>query len=191
MDKIKALIEERAKLDADSRALVDKAESEDRELSQEEKQQWEAMDKQIDVINDSVENCEIQDKQRKREQWLSESAGRRGVTPYGPGEREDAGADAGAPSPPQAKPYSYTLKNGVKREIPVIDASRATPEYGRAFGAYLRTGRVPQEFRAALQVDQDTGGGYMAAFETLIGGMIQAVDEKLIVRQLATVFSAR
>ncbi len=55
----------------------------------------------------------------------------------------------------------------------------------RDFNTFLRTGRIPQG--RALQVDPDTGGGYLAAPQVFVNNLIMAIDNQTFVRQWANV----
>lgn len=55
----------------------------------------------------------------------------------------------------------------------------------RGFAGWVRTGTI-DEFRA-LQVDADISGGYLQTPEQLVKKMLKAVDNRLFLRQLATV----
>jgi len=69
-------------------------------------------------------------------------------------------------------------------------APTATKEYRTAFASYLRGGidGMRPEQRATLQADNDIGGGFFVGAEQFINMVLKNVDEKLIVRQLATVY---
>ena len=64
----------------------------------------------------------------------------------------------------------------------------ATDEYRDAFRDYLRTGRKSPELRA-LASDTDVAGGYTIPYEQFADEFIQAVDDDVFVRQLATKFT--
>lgn len=64
---------------------------------------------------------------------------------------------------------------------------RSSKEYQEAFNGYLRTGNMEHaEARAVLQADSDTGGGYFLPTQNT-SNIIQALDNQLFFRQLATV----
>jgi HK97 family phage major capsid protein len=68
---------------------------------------------------------------------------------------------------------------------------RGSAEYQKAFGSYLRQGSsafasLTPEIRAALQSDSDTGGGYTVASEQFSTQFIQAVNDRVFIRELAT-----
>lgn len=57
----------------------------------------------------------------------------------------------------------------------------------RGFSAWLRNGAVTPEFRA-LQVDADVSGGYLQTPQQMVEGLLKAVDNRVFLRQLATVY---
>lgn len=61
---------------------------------------------------------------------------------------------------------------------------RASQEYRDAFNNYLATGKM--EFRA-LQADVDASGGFTFATEQFISTLIKALDNSVIMRQIANV----
>lgn len=77
-----------------------------------------------------------------------------------------------------------------KNENRESDSIRASKEYGEAFTAALASGRisakVSHEIRAALQADLDDQGGVLVASEQFANRFIQAVDNEVFIRQLAT-----
>jgi HK97 family phage major capsid protein len=69
---------------------------------------------------------------------------------------------------------------------------RGSAEYTTRFSNFLRNGDVAfngasAEIRAALQSDSDTGGGYTVASEEFSDRFIQAVNNQVYIRQLATI----
>src|SRR3990167_3542982 len=64
----------------------------------------------------------------------------------------------------------------------------ATDEYREAFSEYLRTGAKSPELRA-LAADTDVAGGFTIPYEQFASEFIQAVDDEVYLRQLATKFT--
>lgn len=150
---------QRKKLVEQCRALLDKAESEKRELTAEEQGEYAKLDAEVDALEGRYTRLE---KQAEREQALKEPVGRGVIGKEG----------TGTPS-----------VKGPKVDLGV----RGTPEYHEAFMSYVRHGeRTPYETRATLQVDLAEGGGFYAASEQFINGLLQAPDDLLAIRQLAT-----
>jgi len=70
---------------------------------------------------------------------------------------------------------------------------RATPEYARGFVEFLRVGETrmnPAEYRA-LQMDEDETGGFLVASEQFVNKLIQAVDDQVFMRGLATIIPCK
>jgi len=96
-------------------------------------------------------------------------------------------ADAGFKAPDRSARGGDTGPKPEDRKS-VLGGVRATPEYHQAFMDQVIRGRAPAtEQRAVLQVDSDAGGGFFAASEIFINKVIQAMDESVVIRQLATV----
>lgn len=69
---------------------------------------------------------------------------------------------------------------------PGAAAEKAQKEF-RSYENWLRNGQIGAEFRA-LQVDQDVTGGYLQTPQQVVNQLLKAVDNRLFLRQLATVF---
>jgi HK97 family phage major capsid protein len=85
------------------------------------------------------------------------------------------------------------LNEATPRGNPSADAgenrgtrANATPEYRKAFSAYLRSGIASAEVRA-LQMDSDTAGGFAVAPQEFSDKLIKLVDNQVFIRGLATV----
>lgn len=84
------------------------------------------------------------------------------------------------PDPPKPDPDDAGGDEPVSR--------RARPEYRALFGRYIRSGLPglgPEEYRA-IQADDDIKAGYLVMPEQLADGLIQAVDNLVHIRGLAT-----
>lgn len=167
MKKIIELRRKRGKLVADARALNDRVEGENRAMTQEEQNSWDAMMNEVEALRVQIE----------REERLLESERELGETDGDNGRRmggdEDADPDA---------------RGG--REEQGGDP-RATAEYRAAFDRYVRRGLdglVGMENRAVLQADSDSGGGFLVP-TALADRLIKAIDNMVYIRQAATVLS--
>lgn len=97
------------------------------------------------------------------------------------------------------------LRSGTERVIE-LRGRRATPEYRKAFDDYMRYGRRSGTLAAAkpravdvdidesddaeqrsLQAGIDVEGGYLVAPMQMASGIIKALDDNLLIRQLASV----
>ncbi|WP_173186178.1 phage major capsid protein [Paenibacillus alginolyticus] len=87
-----------------------------------------------------------------------------------------SGLSAGKPTPQQPE----DKKN-----------ARETEAYKKAFNSYVRGGRdamAPDDFKA-LQADTDTAGGFVVTPQQFVNDLLKAMDDAVIVRQLARKFT--
>jgi HK97 family phage major capsid protein len=142
---VKDILEKRAGLISNARVLIDLADKEKREMTAEERTQYDKI--MTDVIT------------------LREDADRRSAL-------EAAEVSLGEKQPVLAA-------GGVKGEAPK-DEARA------AFVKYLRNGRVSEIEARTLTQSSEADGGYLVP-EQFAKQLIQGVDAKVFVRQLATI----
>lgn len=175
--RLKELRETRGKLDADSRKILDLAESEKREPTTEELAEWDRMDGEINSVSEEIDRRERQD---KRSSFLAESRGR--IT------------DPVAPSPsglvdpePVAKTMTIDMGNGNKAVFKpgTSDFARCQEAYADAFENYCAHQGAPT-VQAGLQTSPDIKGGYLAPMN-FMAELIQALDDAVVMRQLARV----
>jgi HK97 family phage major capsid protein len=151
---IKQLNEKRKALVAQSRAMVERAASEKRSMTEEENANYDKIFSEIGELRTQVDRLSAIEAQ---EAELNQRSG------------DPLDADDAQPQ-------------GEKR-----GDLRSSDEYRNAFSEYLRTGNMNHaEARAVLQADSDTGGGYFLP-TTNTNNIIQALDNQLFFRQLATV----
>lgn len=158
--------QKRATLVSQARELLDKAEKENREMTAEEDQQYERIWADIEKMGKEIAQ-EERSQARKSELARLEEEGRqsqaRAVPPTEPGQ---SGKEASEKVNP-----------------------RATEEYQKAFRRCLRGGvrsLTPDQYRV-LQADSDTAGGFVVVSQQFATSLIQAVDDMVYIRQLATV----
>lgn len=169
---LKALREERAKLVTDSRAMTDKAATEKRELTAEERQADDKRWERIGAIKTDLKAAEAEESRRTRleseEAELRESAGRR-ANP------DDHNRDR--------KPGETADEFGERRG----DPRRATVEYRRAYTRFLLGGEraLTDAEKRDLQSDNDTQAGYFVTPERMSMDLLKNVDDLLWIRQLA------
>lgn len=161
MAKILEWKRRRAQLIADARAMLEAAESEQRELDAEEQERWEKLIGEADKLAAKIQ----------REETLA------GMEDDGDGEEDDDERDA---RPEPSRP---------DRDTRTEQADAAAQLAERAFALYVTRGlrEVPDKERRALQVDQDSKGGYLAT-KSWIDELIQEVDDLVFVRGLATIY---
>lgn len=176
---LKALHETRRKAIADARSINDKALAEKRELSTEEETQYQAFMAEGRALQKKIDReMELREEER------------------GNAERIEREREPDAPNPEsRARTVKREFRSGKggcitgSREYRIDpSASRETPEYRAGFEASLlwKTDRTKEENRA-LQMDSDTAGGFTVAPQQFIADLIQAVDNRVFFRGLATV----
>lgn len=194
---IKEMLEKRAKIFMDCRAIYDKAEKEKRELSSEEKANTDKALGEADELKKQVEAME-QDEARSNKlkalgAELDERRGRRSD----PSRPSDDGGKKDEFRTIDLKPDVY----GNKRSIRIAsDKTVSNIEYERQFSRYLISANPyglqsrmlsddelnMTEEQRALQADLPTAGGYVTAPPIFVASLIQAVDNLVYMRQLAT-----
>jgi HK97 family phage major capsid protein len=166
---IPELLQKRAKLIADARAILDTASKEKRALTQEEQNNYDAA---FTAANDLGETIQRAEQQTAIERSLADS--------YQPG-------DTGNTERAAYEFRSRSMAGLESRNLGNL-TRLAAPEYGAAFNAWTRYNETPAE-RRALQADLDTAGGNLYAPLQFVDRLIQAVDDAVYLRQWATVLS--
>lgn len=158
--KLKQLRDQRGKLVADARAMLDKAETEKRALTSEEDVAYQALFAKQDEIRAAIE----------REEQLVEA--------------ERTAAEQTLRSKNTKDEKAVVTMSG-ERANP-----RATDEYRAGFRKWLSGGRsaCSEAEMRALQADSDTAGGYTVAPEQMVDQIILAVKNQVFIRQRATTF---
>lgn len=176
------LRQERAGLIHEARALLDTAESEERDLVQEEENQYDAL---MTQVNDLMEQVERFENQEGMERELQD--------PLNVRMREGPGDGDGGQS------FEF-VSRGLRAAHAVNNRFLEEPEWRRlaAMASVARTGAYSRWLRGiatnveetrALQVDSDTAGGYLVTPMQLVDRLIKAVDNAVFMRQWATVFA--
>jgi len=164
-EKIRKLLAERAKIITDQRALLDKADAEKRSMTADETTNYEAMDARFDAI----------DKEIEREKKLDERS-KTVATP----------ADPFKPTPDAQAGETRTVE--YRKQKITLPANADVQE--RAFNTFLTRGlaAVAAEELRALQADADIYGGFLVAPQQFVLKLIQAIDNEVFIRGLATVY---
>lgn len=175
--RLKELRESRANLDVESKKILDFADSEKRELTTDEKTEWDRMD---EAINSASEEIDRRERQDKRTAHLAESRGRitEPVVPSRAGLTDDA---------PKTKSITIDMGNGrkVRFDPGTSEFARCQDAYAEAFDRYCMTGVMPT-VAAGLQTAPDIKGGYLAPMN-FMAELIQALDDAVTMRQLGRV----
>jgi HK97 family phage major capsid protein len=176
------LRQQRAQQIADARALQDTVEAANRDFTQEEQSNWDAMMNTADTLRQRIE---------REERLLNLEA-----------ELPDPITAATRPNLDGRSDRTEAIEfrsRGMQGTNRIESDWRNQPEWRRllrtgssdyvgGFDQYLRGNPVPNEVRA-LQADLDTAGGYLMAPIQLVDRLIKAIDDQVYLRQWATVFA--
>lgn len=155
---IRELLEKRANLISQARALLDKADAEGRDLTTEEQTQWDKLMNDADGLRQRVER---EERQARLETELSES-------------RNQPAHTQGQSGTPPAQGETERRMAAFRRILPawLTNDFRSIPQ---------------AEFRA-LQADLDVSGGYLRPPTEFINQLLKNVDDIVFVRRLASVY---
>jgi HK97 family phage major capsid protein len=169
-------LEERAKLLEQSRSILDKAESEKRNLTAEEQETWDKLQKDAGDIYETVKRAQAQARLEAESTRSQEDAG---------GAAAEARADLTDP-----KKYDDILYRYVHGERDVLSAEQARALQSELFRRYLQRGetQLSRDEIRALQVDKGSSGGYLVP-DQFISDLIKAIDDLVFLRQWSTVIS--
>lgn len=176
---LRELLEKRANLINEARKILETAEAEKREMSQEEQNRWDAIWAEEGRLSERIKKAEqLEHAERTLGQRLDPIRHSEQV----PGETRDELVTWESRA-------LREMASGGAMEMDEI-AHLMTPEYSRAFGSWLR--RLPGQRLAAdearaLQGDADIYGGYLYAPVQFVDRLIAAVDNLVYMRQWATV----
>lgn len=173
---LKKLLEKRAKCIADARAVIDKAESEKRDSSPEEIQQFDKLMKEAADIKAQVAELE---QGQKRIDSLKEAEGEMQAS-QGRQTNMQLASQSGS-QPVQAKVFK--LANGTEIKL---DSGRDTPDYLDKFDQFMRGNKV----MASLSQGTDADGGYLTP-EAYVARLIQAIDDLVFIRKKATILTVK
>jgi HK97 family phage major capsid protein len=166
---LRELLERRARLVAEARQLLDTASAANRDLTAEESLAYDARMAEVTSLGAQIERAQrLQAIEADLQRSLS---------------------DPNRPDPQPAQP-GQPGQPGQEAPENRAQAGRASDEYRQAFGNWLRggvNGLSGHEVRA-LQVDNDTLGGYLVTPESFVNALIRAVDDLVYMRQWATVY---
>ena len=183
---IRELMQKRAKMIADARALLDLAEKENREFTQEEQSQWDRLMTEAGKLATQIER---EERQAALEQELQQPA-------YSAVLRSDGS---------QGQPERRQQVEFHSRGMQAVDVAELQNEplwkrlfpfaetgYNQAFQRFLRHGEIQRQALAetrALQADLDVSGGYLITPLQVVDRLVQAIDDQTFIRQWATVLS--
>ena len=167
----KELYEARAKAVHDAREILDRADREKRDLNSEERVQYDRFDAEIDRINDRLAAAEQRAAAKNRPVAPSQLA------------KDRYGVDVTRIK--LGKRLEIDLSGVDNRQVADSLRRRSSPQYKRAFGAYLRGAKADFE-KLGLMVGNDPQGGYLATIE-FHSELIKFLDDMSTMRQLGKV----
>jgi HK97 family phage major capsid protein len=171
---IQEMLEKRAKLIADARAIVDAAEG--RSLNDEESTKFDAMMADGDKIKAEAARLQrLEDDERS----LTESAGRQA------GNQRDDNPNKPGDVKPEMRSIELRDSHGMKRSV-VWQHTADVDKHESEFRSYLISGQASAELRA-LQKDVDSAGGFLSPSQQWMGELIKAKDNQVFMRQLCRV----
>lgn len=165
MPDLKELREERGKLVHDARELVDKADNEKRDMTDEENGKYDEMFNKINKLTEKIQ----------REEQLQEAERRAAELKL---QKDEDGKKAGSDG------AVGDSKKDVRKK------PQQTEEYRAAFEKFMAGGRdaLNGEEMRALQADSDTAGGFLVMPEMLVNELIKNIDDMVFIRRLSRTF---
>lgn len=156
--KLKQLRDQRGKLVADARAILDKAEAEKRALTADEDVAYKAIFTKQDETRAAIEREEqlAEVERSAAEQTLRDKDSAKGAPKSGEARGDNAGAEE------RSAAFASYLAGGFRS--------------------------LNDTERRALQMDSDPAGGYTLAPEQFVNQLIKAVDDQIFIRSRATKF---
>lgn len=185
------LREKRANAIANARKLLETAERENRDLTQEEQQQWDGYHSEAAQLKERIDRIERQNgldaemRGSQRSPIHTQSSGDVATMQMNP---ETVRALSDAEVIPQELHRAFNIdaneESILRRERQYRIFQRAMPDWiAHGFRSYR-----PEELRA-LQVDLDISGGYLRPPQQFLDMLLQNVDDMTYIRQLATTFT--
>lgn len=152
---------ERRKIWEKMKGVLDKAEEEKRELTAEEREQYDRMENEVDELLVKIEEAEADEERRARANALGD-------------EMDESESD----------PIRPELDN---RDVQTEKETRAYSRYLASTDPSSMNAALA-ELRAAV-MDSDTSGGYMVAPQQFVARLIKDIDNSVFIRNLATTFT--
>jgi len=173
---MKKMLEKRAQLITQAREIYSKAESENREPTAQEREQF---DKLMDAADALKKDADRQARLAEAERELEASRGTR------------VGLEDRVTSDDPPEKMMIELRSSIVGDLRRIEIPRteAVIKAEETFSRYLRYGSrgLSEVEIRALQKDSDTAGGYLSAPEKFQAELIQSLDNQVFMRQIARV----
>lgn len=175
LEQAREVKHDRAKLIKANRDLLERVEKESRDFSAEEQAEWDKRHEDVDKLSIRAERLE---KQAETERNMPEPEGPQGGKPE--------------PEKRSTGPREYRTQTKARPGIPAIErVYHFEDEHAElrsaAFRSHLATGRRDTKEIRALENTDDTQGGYTTPPQQFVADLIQAVDDQVFIRGLATV----
>lgn len=158
---IKANDQKRGELAKGMRAIIDKADAENRQLTAEERQEYDRQEAEYDRLGTENSTLAADEKRRKKAEEAADEMRR------SKGRQLPAESDEAPSADETAKLRAQATRSFITRGI---------------------SGMTAQE-RSALQVDIDASGGTLVPDEQFVASLLEAKENQVVIRGLATVFS--
>lgn len=216
-NKLEGLREKQGKIDKEQKDILEKADSEKRNLTAEEEQQYDKLDNDFNTVSESIKeilvveerektNAERRKKHQEREEERNRLKGRQTATELEGKDKKKEDKDKR-----EANKYAeYRIRDkfvGLQERfrqmhieercgIPFLNAAVRYLRYGpnalnevdRSLFAMINAEYGSEESRA-VQADLDTVGGYLIAPEQMVMQIIEELDNLFFVRRYANVIS--
>ena len=190
-DKIKKLRDDRAKIVHDQRTLLEKAESEKRDLTAEEETNYEAMDTDFNKLTDEIKA--VQEAEQRKDERAKTLKAHEDLLKRS--QKEPVKPDVDTRVQDDKKVVEYPIEQRYKNAVAAYrehtDSVYSLNTYDKAFRAFLANGMrgLNTQEERALQADNDGTGGFLVAPEQFVMQLIQKVDNMVFVRRYANVIS--
>ena len=182
--QIKDLKERRANLVHQAREILERAEQEDRELTAQEREQYDRLFEEAQNLKSRADRLE---QQLLTEAELETSPGPRA----GLQRADEPATDQPQDESRRAGPVQVELRRSVTGESRIVEIHDPEVDQQRmeVFRRYLVYGdrALSAEEKRALQADSSSAGGYLVAPERFQAELIAALDDQVHVRRLARV----
>jgi len=181
MAKIRELREQRRKLITDARAICEKAESEQRDLTTEEQTRYDKHIADAGALKNRIDREErLLDEERDLGAPVARRGGREDSDPTNIDPDDPTRQDGQLTAEQRSAPHARYMQGG---------GPRNTRAYQSAFRSYITGGRdaLSADEARALAVDPSSSGGFITAAEEFVARLIQKVDDLVFIRQMATV----
>lgn len=164
-EKIRSLKRKQEEVFREMKTLREKADTEKRSFTPEEDEKWDRLDARFNELEAEVaKEIKLEERAKELENTLHAN--------------DDLDAQRANPAGAGKKPLEV----------------RATPEYTKHFADFLKSGERnflnSQEYRG-LVMDADIYGGFLVASEQFVQKLIQAVDDMVWMRGLATIIPCK